>query len=186
MRVLQRSAQNNAGVIEHVLPRDTTLDDVELSIVIPAMNEEITVGEFMEWCKEGLQRAGVSGQILIVDSSTDNTPSIVLEHGGEVLRTPKRGVGCAYLDAIPYIRGKWILMGDADLTYDFREIAPFVEEFRKGAEFVMGSRFRGSIEKDAMPKLHRYFGTPLTNWILNRIYQSNFSDIHCGIRGVTR
>jgi hypothetical protein len=77
-------------------------------------------------------------------------------------------------------------MGDADLTYDFREIAPFVQEFRKGAEFVMGSRFRGSIEKGAMPKLHQYFGTPLTNWILNRIYRSNYSDIHCGIRGVTR
>jgi hypothetical protein len=101
------------------------------------------------------------------------------------LRTPKRGVGHAYIDAIPYIRGKWILMGDADLTYDFREIVPFVEEFRKGAEFIMGSRFRGSIEKGAMPKLHQYFGTPLTNWILNRIYRSNFSDIHCGIRGVT-
>src|SRR5512133_3628321 len=186
MHVLQRSAQNNAAAIEHVLPQDTTPDDVELSIVIPAMNEEITVGEFMEWCKEGIQRAGVSGQILIVDSSTDNTPAIVLEHGGEVLRTPKRGVGRAYLDAIPYIRGKWILMGDADLTYDFREIAPFVEEFRKGAEFIMGSRFRGSIETGAMPKLHRYFGTPLTNWILNRIYRSNYSDIHCGIRGVTR
>src|SRR6266496_3871022 len=78
MHVLQRSAQND--VIEHILPHDTTPDDVELSIVIPAMNEEITVGEFMEWCKEGLQRAGVSGQILIVDSSTDNTPAIVLEH----------------------------------------------------------------------------------------------------------
>src|SRR4029077_8817841 len=110
MHVLQRSAQKGAGPIEHVVPHGTTPDDVELSIVIPAMNEEITVGEFMEWCKEGLQRAGVSGQILIVDSSTDNTPTIVLEHGGEVLRTPKRGVGRAYLDAIPYIRGKWILM----------------------------------------------------------------------------
>lgn len=186
MDVLERSAQNNAGVIQHLLPNNTTPDDVELSIVIPAMNEEITVGEFIDWCKEGLQRAGVSGQILIVDSSTDNTAKIVLEHGGEVLRTPKRGVGRAYIDAIPYIRGKWILMGDADLTYDFREIAPFVEEFRKGAEFVMGSRFRGSIEKGAMPKLHRYFGTPLTNWILNRIYRSNHSDIHCGIRGVSR
>src|SRR5216684_3281831 len=134
------------------------------------MNEEITVGEFIDWCNEGLERAGVSGQILIVDSSTDNTSSIVLEHGGEVLRTPKRGVGRAYLDAIPYVRGKWILMGDADLTYDFRELAPFVEEFRKGA----------------VPGLHRYFGTPLTNWILNRIYHSSYSDIHCGIRGVTR
>ena len=77
-------------------------------------------------------------------------------------------------------------MGDADLTYDFREMAPFVEEFRKGAEFVMGSRFRGSIEKGAMPRLHRYFGTPFTTWILNRIYRSNYSDIHCGMRGVTR
>ena len=77
-------------------------------------------------------------------------------------------------------------MGDADLTYDFRELVPFVEEFRKGAEFVMGSRFRGSIEKGAMPGLHRYFGTPFTTWILNRIYRSNYSDIHCGMRGLTR
>jgi glycosyltransferase involved in cell wall biosynthesis len=172
--------------MEHLLPPDANIGEVDLSIVIPAMNEEITVGEFMEWCKEGIERAGVTAQILIVDSSTDNTPNIVLEHRGEVLRVPKGGVGHAYLDAIPYVRGKWILMGDADLTYDFREIAPFIEEFRKGAQFIMGSRFRGSIEKGAMPKLHRYFGTPLTNWILNRIYRSNFSDIHCGIRGVTR
>lgn len=183
--VESRNVASRCG-IEHLQPEGTVLGNVELSIVVPALNEEITAGEFIEWCKEGLQRAGVAGQILIVDSSTDNTPSIVLEHGGEVLRTRKRGVGHAYIDAIPYIRGKWILMGDADLTYDFREIAPFVEEFRKGAEFVMGSRFRGSIEKGAMPKLHRYFGTPLTNWILNRIYRSNYSDIHCGIRGVTR
>src|SRR3954470_4178902 len=186
MHVLQRSTDKNAGVTEHLLPHGTMPDDVELSIVIPAMNEEITVGEFMEWCKEGIERAGVTAQILIVDSSTDNTPKIVLEHGGEVLRAPKRGVGRAYMDAIPYIRGKWILMGDADLTYDFREIAPFVQEFRNGAEFIMGSRFRGSIEKGAMPKLHRYFGTPLTTWILNRIYGSRYSDIHCGMRGLTR
>ena len=130
MQVLEPSAKHNTGVIEHLLPDNANHGAVDLSIVIPAMNEEITVGEFIEWCKEGLQRAGVSGQILIVDSSTDNTPEIVLERGGEILRTPKRGVGRAYIDAIPYIRGKWILMGDADLTYDFREIAPFVEEFR--------------------------------------------------------
>jgi glycosyltransferase involved in cell wall biosynthesis len=173
-------------VIEHLVPGGAPLDAVELSIVVPALNEEITVGEFVEWCKEGLKRAGVSGQILIVDSSTDNTARLVLEHGGEVLRTPKRGLGRAYIDAIPYIRGKWIVMGDADLTYDFRELAPFVEEFRKGAEFVMGSRFRGSIEAGAMPGLHRYFGTPLTTWMLNRIYRSKYSDIHCGMRGLTR
>src|SRR3954463_8853000 len=108
MHVLQRSTDKNAEVIEHILPHGTTPNDVELSIVIPAMNEEITVGEFMEWCKEGIERAGVSAQILIVDSSTDSTPMIVLEHGGEILRVPKRGVGSAYLDSIPFIRGKWI------------------------------------------------------------------------------
>jgi glycosyltransferase involved in cell wall biosynthesis len=176
----------NIPAIEHLKPDSAGAGPVEVSIVVPALNEEITVGEFVDWCKEGLERAGVQGQILIVDSSSDKTPEIVLAHGGEVLRTPKRGLGRAYIDAANYIRGKWIIMGDADLTYDFRELAPFVEAFRKGAEFVMGSRFRGSIEKGAMPGLHRYFGTPLTTWILNRIYRSRYSDIHCGMRGLTR
>ena len=172
--------------VQHLLPAGATPGPVDVSIVVPALNEEITVGEFVDWCKQGLERAGVRGQILIVDSSTDKTPQIVLAHGGEVVRTPKRGLGRAYIDAIPYIRGQWIIMGDADLTYDFRELAPFIEAFRNGAEFVMGSRFRGSIEKGAMPKLHRYFGTPLTTWMLNHIYGSNYSDIHCGMRGLTR
>jgi hypothetical protein len=172
--------------IEHLTPTGSQPGPVDVSIVVPSLNEEITVGEFVDWCKEGLERAGVRGQILIVDSSTDKTPEIVLAHGGEVLRTPKRGLGRAYIDASKYIRGQWIVMGDADLTYDFRELSPFVEAFRKGAEFVMGSRFRGSIEKGAMPGLHRYFGTPLTTWILNRIYRSRYSDIHCGMRGLTR
>ena len=172
--------------IEHLMPAHSEEGPVEVSIVVPSLNEEITVGEFVDWCREGLEKAGVTGQILIVDSSTDKTPEIVLAHGGEVLRTPKRGLGRAYIDAANYIRGKCIIMGDADLTYDFRELTPFVEAFRKGAEFVMGSRFRGSIEKGAMPALHRYFGTPLTTWILNRIYGSRYSDIHCGMRGLTR
>src|SRR6476469_7485872 len=172
--------------VEHLVPDGAASGPVDVSIVVPALNEEITVGEFVDWCKEGLEHAGVRGQILIVDSSTDRTPEIVLGHGGEVLRTPKRGLGRAYIDAASYIRGQWIIMGDADLTYDFRELSPFVEAFRNGAEFVMGSRFRGSIEKGAMPGLHRYFGTPLTTWILNRIYGSRYSDIHCGMRGLTR
>ena len=174
------------GAIEHLMPAGADQGPVDVSIVVPSLNEEITVGEFVDWCKQGLESAGVRGQILIVDSSTDKTPEIVLAHGGEVLRTPKRGLGRAYIDASSYIRGQWIVMGDADLTYDFRELSPFVEAFRKGAEFVMGSRFRGSIERGAMPGLHRYFGTPLTTWILNRIYGSRYSDIHCGMRGLTR
>ena len=135
---------------------------------------------------KGLTKAGLKGQILIVDSSTDRTPEIAVAHGAEVLQVPKRGLGRAYIDAIPFIRGRFIVMGDADLTYDFRELVPFVEKFRAGDEFIMGSRFHGSIEEGAMPPLHRYFGTPLTTWILNTIYRSHFSDIHCGMRGLTR
>src|SRR5258708_8512543 len=172
--------------IEHLLPSGAEPGPVDVSIVVPSLNEEITAGEFINWCKEGLDRAGVRGQILIVDSSTDKTPEIVLAHGGEVLRTPKRGLGRAYIDATSYIRGQWIIMGDADLTYDFRELAPFVEAFRNGAEFVMGSRFRGRIEKGGMPGLHRYFGPPLTTWILHNIYRSRYSAIHCVMRGLPR
>ena len=75
-----------------------------------------------------------------------------------------------YIDALPFIRGKYLILGDADCTYDFRELAPFVEKFQAGFEFVMGSRFRGYIEPGSMPALHRYFGTPVTTWILNRLY----------------
>lgn len=167
-----------------VPPSDVAAPDV--SIVIPAMNERITIRDFVRWCKHGLQDAGVTGEILIVDSSDDDTPAIALGEGARVLRVPKRGLGRAYIDAIPYIRGKWVLMGDADCTYDFRNLAPFVEKFREGYEYVMGSRFRGSIETGAMPPLHQYFGTPLTTGILNLLYATHFSDIHCGMRGITR
>jgi glycosyltransferase involved in cell wall biosynthesis len=160
-------------------------ENPEISIVIPTLNEEITVGEFVDWCKEGLEKAGVRGQILIVDSSTDKTVEIALAHGAEVLTVPKRGLGRAYIDAIPFIRSQYVLMGDADLTYDFREITPFMEKFKDGCEFIIGSRFNGTIEKGAMPPLHQYFGIPLTTWILNLIYRSKLSDIHCGMRGIT-
>jgi glycosyltransferase involved in cell wall biosynthesis len=167
----------------------TPMEDVtapEFSIVIPALNERLTIGDTVDWCMEGFSKAGVVGEVLIVDSSTDDTPQIALAHGARVLKTPRRGLGRAYIDAIPYIRANYILMGDADCTYDFRELSGFVEKFRAGFEFIMGSRFQGSIEDGAMPPLHRYFGTPLTTAILNLLYSSRFSDIHCGMRGITK
>jgi glycosyltransferase involved in cell wall biosynthesis len=158
----------------------------EFSIVIPALNEELTITDFIAWCHEGLEKAGVVGEILIVDSGQDRTTELAVAGGARVLKTPKRGLGRAYQDALPYIRGKYVLLGDADCTYDFRELAPFVEKFRGGAEFIMGSRFRGYIEPGSMPPLHRYLGTPVTTWILNVIFASRFSDIHCGMRGISR
>lgn len=165
---------------------DNDVVEPELSIVIPALNEEITIGRFVDWCRQGLERAGVRGEILIIDSSTDSTTEIALSKGARVLRAPKRGLGRAYIDALPFIRGKYVLMGDADCTYDFRELVPFMDCFRSGHEYVMGSRFRGYIEPGSMPPLHRYLGTPVTTWILNFLYGSRFSDIHCGMRGITR
>lgn len=160
--------------------------DPDLSIVIPAVNEDLTIDEFISWCHEGIAAAGVSAEILIVDSGSDSTAQRALDGGARVLKTPRRGLGRAYIDAVPLARGRWLLLGDADCTYDFRELAPFVERFRAGDEFVMGSRFAGSIESGSMPWLHEKVGTPATTWILNRVHGSHYSDIHCGMRGVTR
>src|SRR5664279_5259668 len=157
----------------------------ELSIVIPALNEELTIAQFVDWCMDGLRRANVEGEILIIDSSTDATAEIALSKGARVLKVPKRGLGRAYIDAIPFIRGDYVLLGDADCTYDFRNLGPFMAKFRDGYEYVMGSRFRGYIEPGSMPALHRYFGTPFTTLLLNLLYGSRFSDIHCGMRGIS-
>lgn len=168
-----------------ILVPDHDVERPELSIVIPALDEELCIEEFISWCHEGMAGAGIVGEIIIVDSSTDRTPELAVANGARVLKTPKRGLGRAYIDALPIVRGRYVLMGDADSTYDFRQIGPFVDAFRAGYDFVMGSRWKGSIEKGAMPALHQYFGTPFTTWILNMLYSSDFSDIHCGMRGMT-
>jgi glycosyltransferase involved in cell wall biosynthesis len=167
-------------------PGEAETEQVDLSIVIPALNEELTITDFVAWCKQGLEAAGVVGEIVIVDSSTDRTAELAVASGARVLKVPKRGLGRAYIDALPHIRGRWVLMGDADCTYDFRRLGVFVEAFREGHEFVMGSRWKGSIEEGSMPWLHQHLGTPVTTFILNRLYGSKFSDIHCGMRGITR
>jgi glycosyltransferase involved in cell wall biosynthesis len=168
-----------------ILPQDDE-SNPEVSIVVPALNEERTIVEFVEWCKQGLASAGVLGEIIIVSSSTDRTDLLAVAHGARVLATPQRGLGRAYIDAVPFVRGKYVIVGDADCTYDFRELGPFIDQLRHGYDFVMGSRFRGTIEPKAMPPHHRYFGTPITNWIFNLVVGSHFTDIHCGMRGLTR
>lgn len=172
---------------EHLLlsvPQQDT-EDPELSIVVPALNEQLTIADFIGWCHEGFAEAGVSGEILIADSSTDATPERALAAGARVLHVPRRGIGRAYREAIPYARGRYVLVGDADCTYDFRRLKPFIDCFREGYEFIMGSRWKGGIAPGAMPRLHQYFGTPITTWFLNRLYSTSFSDIHCGMRGLT-
>ena len=136
------------GKLTIALVPDDDVSRPEVSIVIPALNEELTVGDFVEWCKAGLASAGVAGEVLIVDSSTDQTSTIAVGHGARVLRIPKRGLGRAYIDALPYIRGKYVLMGDADCTYDFRNLKPFVDKLRDGYEFVMVATDDGAINAE--------------------------------------
>jgi glycosyltransferase involved in cell wall biosynthesis len=167
-----------------LVPRSDCQDPV-MTILVPTLDEEGTIGTFIDWCLEGIAKSGLAVEIVIADSSSDHTPDIALGKGARVVKTPKRGLGRAYIDTIPFARGQFILMGDADCTYDFRDIRPFYDAWRDGAEFVMGSRFKGVIDDNAMPKLHRYFGTPVTTFILNVIFNSRFSDIHCGMRGIS-
>jgi glycosyltransferase involved in cell wall biosynthesis len=169
-----------------LISAEPALEPVEVSIVVPCLNEELTIGEFVDWCTEGLTAAGVTGEVLIVDSSNDHSPVIAAEHGARVISVPQRGLGRAYIEAIPYVRGEIAILGDCDLTYDFRKIDGFVSAIRRGNDFVMGTRTKGEIEAGAMPALHRYFGSPATTFMFNVIYGTRFSDIHCGMRAITR
>ena len=168
----------------HLEIPDADCPEPMISILVPAMNERETIETFIEWCHEGLSEAGVPGEIIIVDSSSDDTPELALAAGARVLHTEPKGLGAAYIEGIKCVRGDFVMLGDADCTYDFRQLSEFFNAWKAGNAFIMGSRFKGSIAPGAMPKLHQYFGTPVTTWMLNRIFGSQFSDIHCGMRGV--
>ena len=163
------------------------VEDPELSIVVPALNEQLTIGDFIDWCQEGLRKAGVRGEILIVDSSTDETGEIALAKGARVLKIAKaRPRARVHRQPAVHPRASTSSWATATAPTTSASSSRSSTKFREGAEFVMGSRFRGYIEPGAMPPLHRYLGTPVTTWILNVIFSSHFSDIHCGMRGITR
>lgn len=162
------------------------ISDPKVTLLVPALNEETTIERFVDWSLEGLARAGVKGEVFIPDASTDRTAELACRRGARVFQLKERGLGLAYRRAIPHIRGEFVILGDCDCTYDFRELVPFIEKLEEGFEFVMGNRFSGSIEEGAMPPLHRYFGIPVTTWLLNTLFRSRFSDIHCGMRALTK
>jgi glycosyltransferase involved in cell wall biosynthesis len=124
----------------------------------------------------------VRGEIIVSDSSTDSTPGIASEMGALVVHPRHRGYGYAYLEGFTHARGKYIVIGDADNTYDFLELPLLVNELDKGADLVVGSRFKGDIKKGAMIPLHQYIGNPLLTWVLNRVFTTEFSDTHSGYR----
>jgi glycosyltransferase involved in cell wall biosynthesis len=158
----------------------------EVTVLIPTKNEEITIEQFIDWVYTGFKNSGVQGEIILADSSTDNTVELAEKRGVKIVKVQEGGLGNAYREALQHIKGKFVIVGDADCTYDFRDIEPFLVALRSGREFVMGSRFKGFIEKGSMPVHHQYFGTPITTWFLTKMLDLPFTDIHCGMRGLTK
>ena len=157
----------------------------DISIVIPTKNEEISIKTFVEWCFIGLNKAGLNGEVILMDSSSDQTAEIAKSLGAKVIIVRESGLGNAYKAAQGKVNGKIVLLGDADCTYDFRNLDLFLEKLNDGFDFVMGNRFLGTIEKGAMPLHHQYFGSPATSLIFKFGLGLPTGDIHCGMRAMT-
>ncbi len=159
----------------------------ELSIVMPCLDEEATLGRCIGKAQAYLERSGIDGEVIVADNgSTDASVRIAGSLGARVVHVEARGYGNALMEGIHAARGKYVIMADADDSYDFTDLDPFVEELRKGADLVMGNRFKGGIEKGAMPFLHRYLGNPVLSFIGRLFFSGNLGDFHCGLRGFNR
>lgn len=162
-------------------------NSIEVSVVIPSLNEEKTIGICIEKAKKVFEKYIINGEIIVSDNSTDRTPEIAGSLGAKVVTPDKRGYGYAYLYAFKHAKGKYIVIGDADNTYDFLEIPKLLEPLKRGeADLVIGSRFKGKILNGAMPWLHKYIGNPVLTLFLNIFFKAGVSDAHSGFRAFTR
>jgi glycosyltransferase involved in cell wall biosynthesis len=161
--------------------------EIELTILMPCLNEAETLAACIQTAKNFLQSTGIRGEVLIADNgSTDNSQVIARESQARLVTTQLRGYGAAIKCGIENAAGKFIIMGDADCSYDFSNLMPFVEQLRAGGDLVMGNRFRGGIKKGAMPFLNRYLGNPVLSLIGRLFFKSPIGDFHCGLRGFRR
>lgn len=160
---------------------------LELSIVMPCLNEAETLAVCIEKALGYLERSGVNGEVVIADNgSTDGSQLIAKSLGARVVDIEQKGYGSALIGGIEASRGEYVIMGDADDSYDFANLDLFVERLRAGDQLVMGNRFRGGIEPGAMPPLHKYLGNPVLSTIGRFLFRSSIKDFHCGLRGFNR
>ncbi len=161
--------------------------ELELTILMPCLNEAETLEICINKAKKSLQKNKINGEVLIADNgSTDGSQKIAERCGARVINVPVKGYGSALIEGTKQAKGKYIIMGDADDSYDFSNIMPYVEKLREGYELVMGNRFKGGIEKGAMPWSHKYIGTPVISFIGRLFYKSKIGDFNCGMRGYDR
>ena len=160
---------------------------IDVSVVIPCLNEAKSLGLCVDKAINAFREHGISGEVVVSDNgSTDGSIEIAEEHGARVVHATIKGYGNALRKGIEEARGEFIIMGDADDSYDFTEVPAFVAKWREGAELVMGNRFAGGIKPGAMPWLHKHLGNPAITAILNRFFGAGIGDAYCGMRGFTK
>jgi glycosyltransferase involved in cell wall biosynthesis len=160
---------------------------VELTVLLPCLNEAETLAVCIQKAQRFLARSGIRGEIIVADNgSTDGSQEIAVAEGARVVPVASRGYGAALTGGIEEALGKYVIMGDADDSYDFSSLETFVDRLRGGADIVMGNRFRGGIAKGAMPFLHRYLGNPVLSWLGRLFFSVPIGDFHCGLRGFSR
>jgi glycosyltransferase involved in cell wall biosynthesis len=169
------------------MPLRTEAEEFELTILMPCRDEAETLATCIEKAKKSLDGNGIRGEVLVADNgSTDGSREIAEQLGARVVPVETRGYGAALLGGIAAARGQFVIMGDADDSYDFASLMPFVEQLRAGYDLVMGNRFRGGIAPGAMPPLHRYLGNPVLTAVGRLFFKSPAGDFHCGLRGFRR
>ena len=174
--------------LEHAQDRtEPSSQDCELSIVMPCLNEAETLAICIDKAVDYLKRSGVSGEVIIADNgSDDGSQEIAVRHGARVVDIPGRGYGAALGGGIKAARGRYVIMGDSDDSYDFSQLENFIAKLRDGHDLVMGNRFAGGIAPGAMPPLHKYLGNPVLSTIGRLFFWSRIRDFHCGLRGFNR
>lgn len=160
---------------------------MELTILMPCLNEAATLGHCVDQANGFLERTGINGEVVVSDNgSTDGSQALALAAGARVIHAKERGYGAALREGIRCAKGRYVIMGDCDRSYDFSKLEPFVQALRAGNQLVVGNRFDGGIEPGAMPPLHRYLGNPVLSGIGRLFFRSSIRDFHCGLRGFDR
>jgi glycosyltransferase involved in cell wall biosynthesis len=168
-------------------PHRVGVDELELSVVMPCLNEALTVGVCVAKARRTMDALGVRGEVVVVDNgSTDGSREIAEAAGARVVSHDLKGYGHALRRGFAEARGRYIIMGDCDDSYDFTDLERFLQPLRGGADLVMGNRFKGQILPGAMPWHHRYLGNPVLSWFLNFLFRTGARDCHCGMRGFTQ
>jgi glycosyltransferase involved in cell wall biosynthesis len=195
-RIEDRTAKPPSAVQRLDSPLQSILTDsrkaaadtpVELTILLPCLNEAETVSLCVQKAVSFLLLHNVNGEVLVADNgSTDGSPALARAAGARIVHVPEPGYGSALMAGIKAARGRFVIMGDADDSYDLTALMPFLTRLREGADLVMGNRFKGGIAPGAMPRLHRYLGNPVLSFIGRLFFHSKIRDFHCGLRGFNR